>query len=112
MKKNFRLELKRLYKKKRQEDGRTIGREVDELVNSLHDQHARSEVERDLPLIKATVSRLKEIRAEARFRDDFPGFASFKKFFIETNREIHKKNLQEKDPLLHEPLIGLDDLRS
>jgi hypothetical protein len=75
----YRNKLKAFYKKKRSEDA-IVGRQVNRLMQILHQQDKLPEEKQNEGLIKSTVEQINTLRQEDRFRLEFPTFASFKNF--------------------------------
>lgn len=103
MNKMLRQELKKFYKEKRQEDGRTVGRRIHELAQVLIKspiENVRKDKDGKLrfdttPEGRLAFEEMQEIRNLPRFRDDFPDFATFKKF-IKKNK-LTLKDLKDVD---------------
>jgi len=79
MNKILRNELKKFYKEKRLEDGK-VGRFIDECIQAIHQEYKLAVQDRNAIVIENNLAELKTVREESRFRQDFPDFASFKKF--------------------------------
>ena len=78
---SLRQHLKKYYQQKRQEDGIHVGRRLDAISQGLHYQFKAAPQDRDIELIKKSVEELEATKKEPRFRDDFPTFSSFVKFY-------------------------------
>jgi hypothetical protein len=77
--KNEREFLKTVYKTQRYED-RKIGKQIDALFTQFHAEMKRELKDRNVDVLKSIVSQLSELKHQKTFRQEFPTFASFKKF--------------------------------
>lgn len=77
----FREQLKKIYKEKKEEDA-VIGKNINELVQSIHQYNKATPEQQELmkDSFKTFNEKLSELKKEKRFKHEFPKFSDFKNF--------------------------------
>jgi hypothetical protein len=97
MKKYPRQFLKDFYKTQRHLDGK-VGLKINTSFQNLHCEIKKKPEDRNVEYMKCIVEDIKNIKFNKRFREDFPSFAVFKKFFKKEKLTLQDlKDLSRKD---------------
>lgn len=92
---NLKLMLRKLYKKKKQEDAEQVGRKINDLTQSLHLQMRLEEKDRDKEVLKYCVENLATLRRHNRFIEDFPSFPKFYNYIVSPKNGFTLEDVKE-----------------
>jgi hypothetical protein len=83
--KRLRKKFKEIYKVKKAEDGKTVGRVINDNMQLLFDELRLPAETMDTQKLENLKDNLTSLRKTKRFRDDFPSFSSFYRYV--TNKD-------------------------